>query len=170
MTKPQTKSKKPPIQTDLLIDLINAFALLKTPTAAALFIQDIMTLNEIQKLSRRLRIAKLLLQGKTYDEIADQLQCSQNTISKVQTWLNLQGEGLKQVIRQLPDRYPKNIQRTIFTYYGPDPLTKVSSIINKYLSAKDRRQAQKLLNNAKIKQQITQEIDQVFRKYFKKLK
>ena len=51
-------------QEDLVFDLINAFALTKDPLSSSLLIQDLLTASEIKNLSKRLRIAKLLLKNK----------------------------------------------------------------------------------------------------------
>ena len=48
-----------PMQEELLFDLIAAFSLVKSVEDSALFIQDLLTENEVKMLSKRLRIAKL---------------------------------------------------------------------------------------------------------------
>ena len=53
----------------LVFDLINAFAVVNNPTDSALLMHDLLTKSEINNLSKRLRIAKLILSGKTHDEI-----------------------------------------------------------------------------------------------------
>lgn len=104
-----------------MFDLINAISLVKTPTETALLLKDLLTSKEIKNLAKRLRIAKLHLIGKTEREIADELHCSFATISKVNTWLNEGGEGLRKVISKLPTKYkiPKNLPRIPLEFQLP---------------------------------------------------
>lgn len=89
---------------DLLRDLVNAFCSLKTPTEAALFIQDLLTEREVTNVSKRLRIAKLFLRGKTYEEIGKELRTSYGTIGKIGSWLAQKGDGFRMVIQRLPKK------------------------------------------------------------------
>lgn len=91
-------------QEDLLYDLINAFSVIKSPTESALFVQDLLTQNEVKMLSKRLRTAKLLLQGKSYEEIKIELHNSFATIAKIGYWLKRSGEGFRSVIKKLPQK------------------------------------------------------------------
>ena len=54
------------LRTDLLSDLLESFKIIKSKEDVALFAQDLLTRDEAEKLAKRLRIAKLLLEGKTY--------------------------------------------------------------------------------------------------------
>lgn len=94
----------PKEQESLIFDLINAFALMKNPADSALLLQDLLTEAEIRNLSKRLRIAKLILLGKTQEQIVKELHCSFATITKINSWLEIAGSGLKKVIRILPER------------------------------------------------------------------
>ncbi len=89
---------------DLLRDLINAFSSLKTPTEAALFTQDLLTEKEVTNLSKRLRIAKLFLEGKKYEEIEKELHTSHGTVAKIGSWLAQKGEGFRLIIKRLPKK------------------------------------------------------------------
>lgn len=92
---------------DLMLDLIYAFGIVKKPEETAVFLQDLLTSNEIRNLSVRLRIAKLLLGGLTYDEVIQDLRVSSTTITKVSIWLEQGGEGFKNVISKLPIKWEK---------------------------------------------------------------
>lgn len=94
----------PKEQEDLVFDLINAFSLMDTPVSSALLIQDLLTETEVRNLAKRLRIAKLILEGQTHDQIVQKLHCSFATVSKVRIWLTNAGQGLKTVIQKLPKR------------------------------------------------------------------
>lgn len=89
---------------DLVFDLINAFAIVNNPTAAALLVQDLLTEKEVYNLAKRLRIAKLLLAGIKQEAIIKELHCSFGTVVKVRQWMNSAGQGLAHVIGRLPKR------------------------------------------------------------------
>lgn len=94
----------PQEQEDLVFDLINAFALARRPVESALLMQDLLTENEVRNVAKRLRISKLLLQGRTHENIVQELHCSYATITKVKIWLTNAGQGVTQIIRKLPKR------------------------------------------------------------------
>jgi len=122
-------------QLALMFDLINAVSIVKTPTETALFLKDLLTAKEIKNLAKRLRIAKLLLQEKTERAIAEELHCSFATISKVNTWLNEGGEGLRSVISKLPVKYaiPANLPKIPIEFQLPKLISTlvVAGIANK---------------------------------------
>ena len=60
-------------QESLIFDLVNALVQAESLNEAALFLQDLLTKKEAQVLAKRLRIAKLLLNGMTYEEIEKNL-------------------------------------------------------------------------------------------------
>lgn len=94
----------PEAQQDLLYDLLYAFSLLKNFDDAAQFITDLLTRDEVRFLSKRLRIAKLLLLGENYREIEAVLKVSHATIAKVSAWLGEKGEGFRKIIMKIPTR------------------------------------------------------------------
>lgn len=111
----------PEEQFDLLFDLINAFALMKSSSESALLLQDLLTESELKNLAKRLGIAKLILSGMTQREISSELHCSFATVAKITMWLNQGGEGFRKVIKQLPERkgavrYPKKIPGIGYTF------------------------------------------------------
>ena len=110
-------------QLDLVFDLINAISLVKDPSETAGLLEDLLTSSEVKNLAKRLRIAKLLLSGKTHEEIIDILHCSYATTAKVNLWLNQRGEGFKKIISRLPKQYsmPKLPNRPL-TYHLPETL------------------------------------------------
>ena len=134
----------PDEQEDLIFDLINAFSLMSTMIDSALLLQDLLTEDEIKNLSKRLRIAKLILGAKTHNEIVNDLHCSFATVTKVRIWLNSAGDGFKKVIQKLPDRKkvykPKRIPGIgyglpqILAYYLTENFkNKEKKILNKFL-------------------------------------
>ena len=75
----------------LLLDALN-----KAKKARELpdFIDDLLTEEEILDLSQRLKIAKLIIAGKTYDEIAEKVNTSTSTVSKIGQILKFGKGGL----------------------------------------------------------------------------
>lgn len=103
-------------QADLLFDLLQAFTLLKNLPDAASFITDLLTSSEVKTLSKRLRIAKLLLSGSTYSQVKEHLKVSDPTIAKVAVWLQEKGEGFRKIVEKIPQR--KNIKALMWAKFG----------------------------------------------------
>lgn len=89
-------------QQDILADLLISFQIIRDPREVAEFVQDLFTKSEVKHLSKRLRIAKLLLAGRTYEDIEKDVHASHGTVAKVAAWLGERGEGFRQVIAKLP--------------------------------------------------------------------
>jgi len=89
-------------QRDLFFDLLNALVYTGNSGEAALFLQDLLTKKEVQILSKRLRIAKLLIKGLTYQKVNRQLHVSYATIAKIAVWLSERGDGFRNIIKKLP--------------------------------------------------------------------
>ena len=65
------------------------------------FFEDVCTINEIQSLSQRFEVAKLLREKRTYLEIAEQTGASTATISRVNRSLNYGNDGYDMVFRRM---------------------------------------------------------------------
>lgn len=63
--------------------LIKTFRDLETRKELANFLEDLLTEDEFIDFSQRIKIAKLILEGKTYDEIAEKVGTSTATVSKI---------------------------------------------------------------------------------------
>ncbi|MDP2637771.1 MAG: YerC/YecD family TrpR-related protein [Candidatus Levybacteria bacterium] len=63
--------------------LVSTLRKLKSSKDLSLFIDDLLTEEEILDLAQRIKIAKLILDGKTYDEIAEKVGTSTSTVSKI---------------------------------------------------------------------------------------
>lgn len=64
------------------------------------FLDDLLTEEEILDLAQRLKIAKLVIEGKTYDEIADKVNTSTSTVSKIGQVLKFGKGGLAKVFQK----------------------------------------------------------------------
>ena len=71
------------IRTDTVEEFFGAIRALKTDEEFFQFFEDICTTNEVLSIADRLRVAKLLYEGKTYIEIAKETGASTATISRV---------------------------------------------------------------------------------------
>lgn len=163
-----------PMQEELLFDLINAFSLVKSAEDSALFIQDLLTESEVKWLSKRLRIAKLLLKGEKYEDIMVELRTSRATIAKVGSWLAERGEGFKRVIRKLPepekmknweeksrwerlvDQYPR--------YFWPSYL---SAEVNKAAAQEQKKRLDKTLEGLGEKETVRRKIQEEADEHYK---
>lgn len=63
--------------------LIKTFRDLETRKELSNFLEDLLTEDEFADFSQRIKIAKLILEDKTYDEIAEKIGTSTATVSKI---------------------------------------------------------------------------------------
>jgi len=80
---------------ELMLALCDAIVKMKKPEEAAKLISDLLSPQELEMIAKRLEIAKLLIEGNTYEYIRGVLKTGASTIARVNTWLNLSGEGFK---------------------------------------------------------------------------
>lgn len=71
-------------ETDLLF---RAILSLRTPEEAAAFLRDLCTIKELQDMSQRWAVVRLLDQGLPYREISDRTGVSTATITRINQWL-----------------------------------------------------------------------------------
>ena len=64
------------------------------------FFEDVCTINEIQSMSQRFEVARLLREKQTYHDIADKTGASTATISRVNRSLNYGNDGYDMVFRR----------------------------------------------------------------------
>lgn len=78
--------------TDLLFTSILT---LKSIDDCYAFFEDICTIKEIQSIAQRVVVAKMLTEGKVYNDIVTQTGASTATISRVNRALNYGNDGYK---------------------------------------------------------------------------
>src|SRR3990167_9193929 len=152
-------------ELELIFDLINAFRIVKTPTETAFLLKDLLTANEIKNLSKRLRIAKLLLGNETERVIISKIHTSFATIAKVRSWLNQGGEGLKNVVSKLPPKYdiPKNLPPISIKFQLP----RVLSLLTQYALAKSQNNIlENFQDGVKNKADIDKSLQNILDEYF----
>ena len=81
-----------PWRTKEMQELFATIAALKTKQEAERFLRDLCTLSELEAMSHRWEVARLLEQGLPYLEIAELTGASTTTVTRVAHWLR-HGEG-----------------------------------------------------------------------------
>ncbi|MDD7305384.1 MAG: YerC/YecD family TrpR-related protein [Peptoniphilaceae bacterium] len=94
MTESKLRSK----ETD---ELFQAILMLKDIDECYKFFEDVCTARELQSISQRLQVAKLLKIRKTYSEIEQQTGASTATISRVNRSLHYGTDGYEIVLDAL---------------------------------------------------------------------
>jgi uncharacterized protein YerC len=137
-------------QVSLLRDLAYALVQSKSLDEAALFLQDLLTKSELTVLAKRLRIAKLLLKGDSYEEIEGKVKVSHGTIAKIAAWLTERGEGFRNIISRLPKETQSStfkeftewdrFKRRYSIYFWPELL------LEEIIRSANKRQKDRLIN------------------------
>ncbi len=81
-----------------LDQLFNAVLSLKDLDECYEFFDDLCTINEIQSLTQRLEVARMLREGKTYHKIETETGASTATISRVKRCLNYGNDTYSMVL------------------------------------------------------------------------
>lgn len=109
-------------------EFYSMMALLKSRDQVKRFLKDLLTLSEVVMISRRIQIAKLLLEGHTHEQIRNKLKVGLTNISQVEKWLNNGFGGYKEVIREYKKKYREKDE---FEKYGYPPFSS-EWVRNKY--------------------------------------
>lgn len=94
-------------------EFYSMIALLKTREEVKKFFKDLLTLSEIVMISRRIQVAKMLLEGYTHQEIRKKMKVGFNNISQVDRWLNNGFGGYRKVIQEYKkkNKFKNNFNR-----------------------------------------------------------
>ena len=101
MTKVSRKNLTPDRRDLMINQLWQAVTLLESKDEVRKFLRNILTRTEVQMLSKRLEVIRMLNEGYTYFEIRKQLNMSESTIAKLNDQFQSFGEGYKLVIDRL---------------------------------------------------------------------
>ena len=82
--------------------LFQAILSLKDSDECYAFFQDLCTMKELGDMAQRLQAAKMLLQGKTYEQIVKSVEISTATISRINRCIQYGNGGYRTVIDRLP--------------------------------------------------------------------
>lgn len=88
-------------QLDQFFDAILA---LKTREECYQFFDDVATMHEVQALSQRLQVAKMLSEGSTYQTIETETSASTATISRVRRSLDYGSGGYDVILNRIEDK------------------------------------------------------------------
>ncbi len=86
---------------DLTEQLVKAILKLENVDEVYSFLEDVATIGEIRALAQRLEVARLLDEGYTYPQIAQQTGASTATISRVKKFLEYGADGYRIVLERL---------------------------------------------------------------------
>ncbi|MBI2451232.1 MAG: hypothetical protein HYV52_02770 [Parcubacteria group bacterium] len=87
-------------QEKAVLTLCQALVVIKDFNEAASLLVDLFSRQEMEMIAKRLMIAKFLIQGKSYDDIRQNLKVSHATIARVSSWLEQSGAGYRLVIER----------------------------------------------------------------------
>ena len=68
------------------------------------FFEDLCTMKELADMAQRLEAAKMLLEGKTYEQIVKSVEISTATISRINRCIQYGNGGYEQVIKRVEGR------------------------------------------------------------------
>lgn len=92
------------LRGEQLDQLFDAILSLKNREECYRFFDDLATMSEISSLSQRLQVAKMLIDGATYNAIEEETNASTATISRVRRCINYGSDGYKLVIDRLNEK------------------------------------------------------------------
>ena len=158
-------------QEKLFLNFCRALSQLKNPIEAAQFLKDLLSVQEAEMLAKRLKAAEFLIGGKTYAEISRLLKISSSTISHVNEWLKISGDGYKTVIKRIPkeDKERRNafedkfnplswrsVKKRYPLYYWPELLLETIVEESKY---QERRKLRTVLRTMDKKTTLFKKLD-----------
>ncbi|MFA4818993.1 MAG: YerC/YecD family TrpR-related protein [Patescibacteria group bacterium] len=116
---PQARLSKKEEQ-DLLLDFFRSLGTIHGFKDVAMIFQDLLSRSELTMLAKRLKIAKLLLQGKNYQDITRTLKVSSQTIARINIWLQEAGDGFRAVFERTKNKDISNEDKSNSeNYYSP---------------------------------------------------
>lgn len=91
------------VRTEAVNELFEAVLTLKDKEECFAFFEDVCTVNELLSLAQRFEVAKMLKEGHTYMEVAEQTGASTATISRVNRSLNYGKDGYEMVFARMKE-------------------------------------------------------------------
>ena len=85
-------------KTEKITELYRIITQLSTIEACEIFFEDLCTNKEVEKMAERLYAAKLLLDGKTYNQVIAETDISSATLSRVSRCVQY-GKGYTAVLK-----------------------------------------------------------------------
>lgn len=91
------------METPEIEDLFAAVLSLKTMPDCRMFFEDLCTVKELRDMAQRLRAAKMLLDGCTYENIQQQVEISTATISRVNRCIQYGSGGYETMLTRVKE-------------------------------------------------------------------
>jgi len=162
---------------DLIIDFCEAIAATKNGSESAQLLTDLLGKQELEMLARRLKVAEMLLDDNTYEQIGKALKISKTTIARVQSWLQNSGEGYRLIIERTKKNRPKaeetlnplsfsGLKRKYPAYFWPQLALEYWANNS---SKKHKEQMQKLLAKIEDKPKMYKDLEVLLRQNSKKV-
>ena len=85
-------------------ELFKAILVLEDEEDCYRFFEDICTVNELYSIAQRLKVAKLLYQRETYEEIEAETSASTATISRINKCLRYGADGYRRILERLEEK------------------------------------------------------------------
>lgn len=79
-------------------NLYSLIASLETVQDCNILFQDLCTTKELEQMAQRVKAAKLLIEGKTYNQVMEQCEISSATLSRVSRCVQY-GDGYKKYLK-----------------------------------------------------------------------
>ena len=92
---------RPRWRNEMTDQFLNSILLLENIDECYRFFEDVATISEIQGLSQRLEVARMLKEGSTYEDIAEKTGASSATISRVKKSLNYGADGYQKILQKI---------------------------------------------------------------------
>ena len=92
------------IRTQFVKEFLEAVLTLEQVDECMDFFEDVCTVKEVQSIAQRFAVAKLLKDGKTYAEVANETGASTATISRVNRSLNYGNASYDKVFARLEEK------------------------------------------------------------------
>lgn len=93
------------VRTKAVSELFEAIRTLENEEECFDFFEDVCTVNELLSLAQRFEVAKMLKEGNTYMEVAEQTGASTATISRVNRSLNYGKDGYEMVFSRMKAKH-----------------------------------------------------------------
>lgn len=162
-------------QQELLTELCEAIVSLKKTPEAAYFLKDLLGEQEAEMLAKRLKIAKLLLQGWTYDDIIEEWKVGKSTIARINLWINYSGGvGYRMISKRTKKKKKKfkeydywdDVKRKYHQYFLLD---RIIETIEKTVEEKKKKELQKVFEDLKSKKKFVKAINEVLSEPYREL-
>lgn len=97
-------AEKAGIRNPAADDLFRAILSLETLDECYAFFEDLCTIKELADMAQRLTAARMLLEGKTYEQIVKSVEISTATISRINRCIQYGSGGYRKTLARLPQK------------------------------------------------------------------